>query len=48
MCNGYLLEFDQLARVMTVMAERSEAKRIAKTTLCENTGVTSHANPAGF
>ena len=39
MCNGYLLEFDQLARVMTVMAERSEAKKISRQILCETTGL---------
>lgn len=37
--NGYLLEFDQLARVMTIMAEQSEAKKITKQTLCETTGL---------
>ena len=39
LCNGYLLEFDQLARIMTVMAEHSEAKKITRQTLCETTGL---------
>lgn len=37
--NGYLLEFDQLARVMSVMAEQPEAKIITKATLCQKTGL---------
>ena len=37
--NGYLLEFEQLARVLTVMAEQPELKKISKQTLCETTGL---------
>ena len=30
LCNGYLLEFDQLARVMNVIAEKPEALKVTQ------------------
>ncbi len=40
LCNGYLLEFDQLARVMNAMAEQPKALKITRKVLCDSTGLT--------
>jgi hypothetical protein len=40
LCNGYLLEFDQLARVMHAMAEQPEALKITREALSDATGLT--------
>jgi len=40
-CNGYLLEFDQLARVLDFMAENSSAGKISRQELQENTGLSN-------
>lgn len=39
-CNGYLLEFDQLARVLHFLLENSGAKKISRIDIEENTGLT--------
>ena len=36
--NGYLFEFDQLARILHFMLENRDAKRISRQSLLENTG----------
>ena len=36
-CNGYLLEFDQLARVLNFLLENKDAKKINRALLMENT-----------
>ncbi len=38
-CNGYLLEFDQLARVLHFLLEHRKAKKISRKDLQENTGL---------
>jgi len=38
-CNGYLLEFDQLARVLNFLAEKQPTKKILRSELIENTGL---------
>ncbi len=40
-CNGYLLEFDQLARVINFMAENPSIKRVYRKELEENTGLSN-------
>jgi hypothetical protein len=37
--NGYLLEFDQLARVLHHLLEHPEAKKIYRAALCDDTGL---------
>jgi len=39
-CNGYLLEFDQLARLLNVLVEQSAAKKLDRGFLTEATGLT--------
>lgn len=38
-CNGYLLEFDQLARVLHFLLEHRDAKKISRASLRESTGL---------
>jgi hypothetical protein len=38
-CNGYLLEFDQLARVLHFLLENKDAKKISRASLQESTGL---------
>jgi hypothetical protein len=38
-CNGYLLEFDQLARVLHLLRENKDAKKISRKELQEDTGL---------
>jgi len=38
-CNGYLLEFEQLARVLSFLAENSELKKVSRDALVEGTGL---------
>jgi len=40
-CNGYLLEFDQLARVLDYMASQKPGKKISRKELIENTGLSN-------
>ena len=40
-CNGYLLEFDQLARVLNFMTENPSIKRVYRKELEENTGLSN-------
>lgn len=40
-CNGYLLEFDQLARVLDCMATHAGAAKISRETLMEGTGLSN-------
>ena len=40
-CNGYLLEFDQLARVLNFMTENRSIKRVYRKELEENTGLSN-------
>ena len=40
-CNGYLLEFDQLARVLDCMAAHSGAAKISRELLMEGTGLSN-------
>jgi hypothetical protein len=39
--NGYLLEFDQLARLLSFMSNKPSVKRIRRKELAENTGLSS-------
>ena len=39
MCNGYLLEFEQLARVLTFLAENVDQLKISRAALVEGTGL---------
>ena len=38
-CNGYLLEFEQLARVLSFLAENADLKRLSRDALVEGTGL---------
>jgi hypothetical protein len=38
-CNGYLLEFEQLARVLSFLAENAELKKVSRDALVEGTGL---------
>ena len=40
LCHGYLLEFDQLARVLTAIAEKPDARKIGRKVLSDATGLT--------
>lgn len=40
-CNGYLLEFDQLARLLSFMSNNPSVKRIRRKELAENTGLSN-------
>jgi len=40
-CNGYLLEFDQLARVLNFMTENPSIKKVYRKELEENTGLSN-------
>jgi hypothetical protein len=40
-CNGYLLEFDQLARVLSVLQDRRTETKISRETLIEDTGLSN-------
>ena len=40
LCHGYLLEFDQLARVLNAIAEKPGARKIARKVLSDATGLT--------
>lgn len=39
--NGYLLEFEQLARVLSYLATKTQAKKISRAELVENTGLSN-------
>lgn len=39
--NGYLLEFEQLARVISYLATKTQAKKISRADLIENTGLSN-------
>jgi len=40
-CNGYLLEFDQLARVLSVLQERKGQAKVSRDALIEDTGLSN-------
>lgn len=37
--NGYLMELDQLARVLAFLADQKSAEKVSRTELIENTGL---------
>lgn len=39
--NGYLMEFDQLARVLTFLADQTDAAKVSRVELIENTGLSN-------
>lgn len=40
-CNGYLFEFDQLARVLTFLFDKKDAAKVSRNELIENTGLSN-------